>query len=375
MHPKKSGNMVFRTIGETLLFSVVLFFIIVYMLQSAGYVRPFATWMEGVIATLWTLFAVCTVTILFAFYQGYKTKRRIELLRESMVLLEKGNLSRPIPQLGTDELGQLAEQLGRVSERWEDQVTSLQRLSTNNAQLAEQARITAIIEERQRLARELHDAVSQQLFAISMTATAVKRTLSRDFDRAERQVELIEEMASVAQSEMRALLLHLRPVHLEGKGLIQGVQELVRELQLKVPIEIQCEVDDDIQLLKGVENHLFRIIQEAMSNTLRHSKAERMEIRIQNREDHVRLMIRDNGVGFEWQDSKQTSYGLRTMQERVHEVGGSIQFVTAPKKGTRIEIRVPVVTDNTIWKEDIEGDDNGDDGYGEFREHSGSIGG
>ncbi|TVX87050.1 sensor histidine kinase [Paenibacillus agilis] len=375
MHPKKSGNMVFRTIGETLLFSVALFFIIVYMLQSAGYVRPFETWMEGVIATLWTLFAVCVVTILFAFYQGYKTKRRIELLRESMVLLEKGNLSRPIPQLGTDELGQLAEQLGRVSERWEEQVTSLQRLSTNNAQLAEQARITAIIEERQRLARELHDAVSQQLFAISMTATAVKRTLNRDFDRAERQVELIEEMASVAQSEMRALLLHLRPVHLEGKGLIQGVQELVRELQMKVPIEIQCEVDDDIRLLKGVENHLFRIIQEAMSNTLRHSKAERMEIRIQNREDHVRLMIRDNGVGFDWQDSKQTSYGLRTMQERVHEVGGSIQFVTAPSKGTRIEIRVPVVTDNSIWKEDIEEDGDGDDGYGEIREHSGSIGG
>ncbi|WP_028593987.1 sensor histidine kinase [Paenibacillus assamensis] len=374
MHPKKSGNMVFRTIGETLLFSVALFFIIVYMLQSAGYVRPFETWMEGVIATLWTLFAVCTVTILFAFYQGYKTKRRIELLRESMVLLEKGNLSRPIPQLGTDELGQLAEQLGRVSERWEEQVTSLQRLSTNNAQLAEQARITAIIEERQRLARELHDAVSQQLFAISMTATAVKRTLSRDFDRAERQVELIEEMASVAQSEMRALLLHLRPVHLEGKGLVQGVQELVRELQMKVPIEIQCEVDDDIRLLKGVENHLFRIIQEAMSNTLRHSKAERMEIRIQNREDHVRLMIRDNGVGFEWQDSKQTSYGLRTMQERVHEVGGSIQFITAPSKGTRIEIRVPVVTENSIWKEDIEADGNGDDGYGENREHSSSIG-
>ena len=163
----------------------------------------------------------------------------------------------------------------KISKRWEDQVSSLQRLSTNNAQLAEQARVTAIVEERQRLARELHDAVSQQLFAISMTATAVGRTLDKDFDKAQRQVALIEEMSAVAQSEMRALLLHLRPVYLEGKALEQGLRDLITELRIKVPMEITFEMDDDIHLLKGIENHLFRIIQEAMSNTLRHSKAEK----------------------------------------------------------------------------------------------------
>ncbi|MBR2569607.1 MAG: HAMP domain-containing sensor histidine kinase [Paenibacillus sp.] len=367
MNNKKSVNMVIRMMGETLLLSFILLFIVVYIMQSAGYVQPFNTLYDGVKATLTAVIVVGVVAILFGFYQGYKMKHRIELLRESMVLLEKGNLSRPMPELGHDELGQLAEQLGRVSKRWEEQVTSLQRLSTNNAQLAEQARISAIMEERQRLARELHDAVSQQLFAISMTATAVKRTLGRDFDRAERQVELIEEMASVAQSEMRALLLHLRPVHLEGKGLVQGLRELIHELQTKVPIDMHCEVDEDIHLLKGVENHLFRIVQEAMSNALRHSKAERMEIKLQNREDAVRLMIRDNGVGFEWEDHKQVSYGLKTMQERVHEIGGSIQFITAPGKGTRIEIRIPLPEDEPIWKEeevedgfDRDGDGNAD---------------
>lgn len=352
MNSKKPANMVLRTIGESLLLSFVLFFVISYLLQSSGYVQPFETWTEGVWATLSTLCVVSVIALIYGFYQGYRMKRRIELLRESMLLLEKGNLSRPIPDIGNDELGQLAEQLSRVSKRWEEQVNSLQRLSTNNAQLAEQARVTAIIEERQRLARELHDAVSQQLFAISMTATAVKRTLGRDYDRAERQVELIEEMASVAQSEMRALLLHLRPVHLEGKELVQGLRELVHELQAKVPIQIQCEVDEDIHLLKGVENHLFRIVQEAMSNALRHSKADRMEIKLQNREDYVRLMIRDNGVGFNWDVQKQASYGLRTMQERVNEIGGSIQIITAPEKGTRIEIRVPLMKNDPMWRED-----------------------
>src|SRR5690606_16237911 len=133
-----------------------------------------------------------------------------------------------IPQLGEDEIGKLGEQLQTISHRWEEQVNSLQRLSTNNAELAEKARFTAVIEERQRLARELHDAVSQQLFAISMTATAVRRTMHQDFDKAARQVTLIEEMSSVAQSEMRALLLHLRPVHLEGKRLTDAIQDLMQ---------------------------------------------------------------------------------------------------------------------------------------------------
>lgn len=265
---------------------------------------------------------------------------------------------RATPDLGDDEIGQLAEQLRQISKRWKEQVTSMQqlstpkRLSTSNADLVKQARISAITEERQRLARELHDAVSQQLFAISMMATAVRRTLDEDFERAEQQVELIEEMASVAQSEMRALLLHLRPVHLEGKGLAQGLSELIRELQLKIPIEIHYEMAERIELVEGIENHLFRIVQEALSNTLRHSKATRMEIKLQNYGDFVQLSLRDNGVGFDWDDKKQASYGLGTIQERVNEIGGSIQFITMPDKGTRIEIQVPVVQEESGLKEE-----------------------
>lgn len=343
MEKTKNKDMVSRSMGEGALFSFVMLLVILYIMYTYGYLQPFEDWEIGLRTALTVIVLPIGFGIGFGFYQSFRIKRKLERLRETLLLWEKGNLTLSMPNLGEDELGRLGEQLGRISGKWENQVTTLQRLSTHNAQLAEQARVSAIVEERQRLARELHDAVSQQLFAISMTATAVGRTLDKDFDKAQRQIALIEEMAAVAQSEMRALLLHLRPVYLEGKGLEQGLQELIKELKVKVPIEIVFEMDPDVHLLKGVENHLFRIVQEAISNTLRHAKASRLEIRLNRRGETVRMTLRDDGIGFEMDDSKQTSYGLSNMQERIVETGGSIQFITAPGKGTRIDITVPLV--------------------------------
>ncbi|CAM3462650.1 MULTISPECIES: sensor histidine kinase [Paenibacillus] len=345
METEKKANIITRSMREGALLGLVVMLIVLYLLYTYGYLQPFETWKGRIEALITIVLLPVGLGAIYGFYQGYRVKRRIDLVRETLVSWEKGSLTDVMPDIGEDEVGRLGEQLVRISKRWEDQVSSLQRLSTNNAQLAEQARVTAIVEERQRLARELHDAVSQQLFAISMTATAVGRTLDKDFDKAQRQVALIEEMSAVAQSEMRALLLHLRPVYLEGKALEQGLRDLIKELQIKVPMEITFEMDEDIHLVKGIENHLFRIIQEAMSNTLRHAKADKMDIRIHRRQNTVRVMLRDDGVGFELDDKKQTSYGLSTMQERVTEIGGSIQFITAPGKGTRIEITVPLMNE------------------------------
>lgn len=344
MISEKKANIITRSMREGTLLGFVVMLVVMYILYTYDYLMPFDSWRNAIQAGITLVLLPIGLGAVYGFFQGYRVKRRLDSVRETLVTWEKGGVTSAImPDMGNDEVGRLGEQLGRISKRWEEQVNSLQRLSTNNAQLAEQARVTAIVEERQRLARELHDAVSQQLFAISMTATAVGRTLDKDFGKAQRQVALIEEMSAVAQSEMRALLLHLRPVYLEGKALEQGLRELIRELQIKVPMEITLEMDEGISLVKGIENHLFRIIQEAMSNTLRHAKADRMDIRIQRKQNTVRVTLRDDGIGFEVDEKKQTSYGLSTMQERVTELGGSIQFITAPGKGTRIEISVPLM--------------------------------
>ena len=340
---RKLKNMIWRSMGQSIMFSVLLAALIVYFLYVYGYVDLSGHWTSIVRNVATILLIVLGLGAIFGYWQSGKVKRRLEVLSEAMLMLEKGQLSRAVPDLGEDEVGRLGEQLGRISKKWEEQVTSLQRLSANNAELAERVRFSAVTEERQRLARELHDAVSQQLFAISMTATALARTMDKDFAKAQRQVSLIEEMAAVAQSEMRALLLHLRPIHLEGKRLAQGMYELVQELRAKVPIDIQLEMDDEVQLPRGIEDHLFRIVQEALSNTLRHSKADKLEVRLQRKPEYVRLLIRDNGIGFDMNVRKTASYGIVSMQERVNEIGGSIHILSAPGKGTRIDIRVPIL--------------------------------
>lgn len=348
MESRKVANMVWRQMGESVLYSLCIGALIVYLLMRYGLAGEVDGWRSLVPFTLTTIGALTVGGAAFGFLRGYPIRHRLRLLSETMLLLEKGNPSAPLPPLGNDEIGRLGEQLGKLSRKWEEQVSTLQRLSSNNTELEAKAKMSAVVEERQRLARELHDAVSQQLFAISMTATAVSRTLEQDFERAKRQIELIEEMSSAAQSEMRALLLHLRPIHLEGKRLAQAIPELVQEMKAKVPVDISLDMDEDLPLNKGMENHLFRIVQEALSNTLRHARASKMGIELQRRGDAVRLGIRDNGVGFDPDDRKQASYGMLNMEERVNELGGSFQVLSAPGKGTRIEIRVPLMTDGGI---------------------------
>jgi len=263
------------------------------------------------------------VAALYSYLQGVKLKQTL------MKLAEQQLKRRPVTLPGADGEG------GEASGEDENPEERMRK---------EQLKFKAITEERQRLARELHDAVSQQLFAISMTATAVKRTLDKDFERAKRQGELIEEMASVAQSEMRALLLHLRPVHLDGKRLPQALEALVEELQQKVPnMVIALDQEPHLAILPEAEDHLFRIVQEALSNTLRHARASRMDISLRREQGQLHLLMRDDGVGFDMEAKKQTSYGLLTMEERVYEMGGTMTLRSAPGEGTEIDIRVPVL--------------------------------
>ncbi|RJE91328.1 sensor histidine kinase [Paenibacillus sp. 1011MAR3C5] len=309
-----------RNVVETLLWLLIIASLVVILLQGLDIVEPFILQGRWAITGLGLVGAGLAVAALNGYLQNSKLKARLKRLTEQQRKRRYSVTLNDHPSDAGDD----------DHERESD------------PQWTEKVRFTAVLEERQRLARELHDAVSQQLFAISMTATAVSRTIERDWERAKRQVQLIEEMAAVAQSEMRALLLHLRPVHLDGKNLGQALTTLIDELKQKVPMEIILEVDESIVLLPQTEDHLFRIAQEALSNTLRHSKAGSMRIRLLRLDNKVHLTLQDNGVGFDLEAKKQTSYGLLTMEERVSELGGSLQVISQPGEGTTIHLWVPM---------------------------------
>ena len=301
-----------------MLWLLIILGLLVILMQSFGYLELFALQGKAAIYVLALIAAALAAAALNSYLQTTKLREALRKLNQQ----QSRRKSITLPKSADDESG-YEDQEGQ--EEWREQV-----------------KFTAVIEERQRLARELHDAVSQQLFAISMTATAVSRTIEKDGERARRQVQLIEEMAAVAQSEMRALLLHLRPVHLDGKNLAQALELLVNELKVKVPMDIVVEVDSSIVFYPRAEDHLFRIAQEALSNTLRHAKATKMLIRLEREGNMARLSLTDNGVGFDMEEKKQASYGLLTMEERIHDLGGSIHVQSSPGEGTSIEMRLPL---------------------------------
>lgn len=285
---------------------------------------------------------VAAVGSLAGYGFGNQLKKRLEHLLESTLKYERGQFAHRIPPLGDDEIGRVAEHLNRMARRVEQQVASLQKLATEKARWREQMKQSVITEERQRLARELHDAVSQQLFAISMLLSAVRENLPKDHP-VHGKIATAERVAGEAQNEMRALLMQLRPVPLEGKGLKEGLTELLAELKAKQPLKIEWEIADLPDLPKGIEDHLFRIVQEALSNVLRHSRATEVTLKLVAAPRRIHLKIVDNGIGFDMNQVKKTTYGLQSMQERANEIGGVTEVISFPGKGTRVDVIIPLV--------------------------------
>ncbi|HCM88337.1 MULTISPECIES: sensor histidine kinase [Vagococcus] len=204
-----------------------------------------------------------------------------------------------------------------------------------------------IKEERHRIARELHDSVSQQLFAATMMLSALNEGVSElDVPEVvEKQIQMIANIINASQSEMRALLLHLRPINLEAKSLKQGIEMLLNELQTKINIELVWNVED-VCLQSSIEDNLFRIIQELLSNTLRHANAKSLEVYLKKIDETVLLRVVDDGEGFDMNNKKVGSYGLNNIRERVAGMGGTCRIVSFKMQGTSIEIKVPVLEES-----------------------------
>lgn len=217
---------------------------------------------------------------------------------------------------------------------------SLQRITNERAETQDQLIQERVVQERQRLARELHDSVSQQLFAASMLLSAL--TESNNDKDMQKPLLQVERIVQQAQLEMRALLLHLRPAVLNNKSLTEGLEELLIELKEKVLFDIRYRLEE-VTLSKGAEDHLFRIAQETLSNTLRHAQATEVDILFVERDGLAIFRVQDNGIGFKESDGQGGgSYGLQNVKERAIEVGGTCKIVSVPSQGTIVEVKLPI---------------------------------
>lgn len=226
-------------------------------------------------------------------------------------------------------LGSLGDQLGTAVEK---------------SRLQERALGLAVVEERNRLARELHDSVTQALFSISLTIEAARLLLRRDLDATERHLAGLGERTQEALTEMRALIHSLRPAGLEDQGLIPALTrqaERVRREHL-LPVEVTVEGRHWLRLDEEQERELFRIAQEALNNVVKHASATRASLRLRATQEAFTLVIEDNGKGFDpAAPPRRDAFGVLGMRERVLLLHGTIAIDTAPGEGTRVVVTVP----------------------------------
>ena len=277
----------------------------------------------------------------FGLVVGSFINRPLRNMTYTIAELERGISTEMEQEVSFVEFTILEESIVRLATKTKEQSLMIQQKTNEYAEEKQGIFEKAIAVERGRLARELHDSVSQQLFAISMMSSAINASVSADNEILKEQIGKLEQMSIQAQSEMRALLLHLRPIQLEGKKLTVGIDELLTELSAKQNLVVEWRLDD-VSFEMGIEDHLFRILQEAISNTLRHAKANKLEINLRLSDQLATLKILDDGIGFDMAQRTVGSYGLGTMQERVDEIGGKLKIISQLGVGTQIEIRIPV---------------------------------
>jgi signal transduction histidine kinase len=217
-------------------------------------------------------------------------------------------------------------------------------IAIENARLYERSRELTVTEERNRLARELHDSVIQMLFSISLTAEALTDTLARDPKAARKQAETLRDLARAASAEMRSLIFELRPPELESDGLVPTLRkhiDVVRRISHK---HIELSEDGYERQPLALEKELYRIVQEALNNAVKHSEAEHITVALASKNGGVAVTVEDDGRGFDPKDPliRTRRLGLTSMEERAEALGGEMSIKSKRGVGTRVRVKVPL---------------------------------
>jgi signal transduction histidine kinase len=278
---------------------------------------------------------------------GLYLRRDLELIESALKRLNEG-LSIPANIGGRYPLRMLVAQLDSLLARERD-------TGTMREQLMEQVGTTAAQEERNRLARDLHDSIKQQIFSIGISAAAVQARWEHDPEGAKSALGDVRRSAQEAMVEMRALLQQLGPAPLEKVGLIQALRDQCEALSYRTGAQVATEFNElppDERLPIGAQESIFRIAQEALGNVARHARAQNVSVRfgVMENDDngvprnapHVYLEVIDDGQGFEL-SNPSSGMGLGNMRGRASRLGGTVDLQSEPSKGTTLKMCIPLV--------------------------------
>jgi PAS domain S-box-containing protein len=223
-------------------------------------------------------------------------------------------------------------------------VASHAAVAIENARLYEQARGRAALEERQRLARELHDSVSQALYGIALGTQTAQGMLADEGNTsaAVDPLAYVMDLAEAAMAEMRALIFELRPESLQQEGLVSALQKQIDFVRARHRLDVSAKLSAEPPLPLGAKEALYRIAQEALNNTVKHAAAKHVTVSLAQENGSVVLHVADDGVGFDPGGSFPGHLGLVSMHERAQALGGSFEITSAPGRGTRTTVSVPV---------------------------------
>jgi signal transduction histidine kinase len=214
-------------------------------------------------------------------------------------------------------------------------------IAITNARLYERSRELSMLSERNRLALELHDVVSQKLFSLVLSAEAAAMLVDRDVPAARVQIDRLQQLAREALDELRLLILELRPPDLERDGLAGALRKEVDMLRQLHDVEILIEVEDGVGT-GSRDADVLRIAQEALHNALRHAAPDHVSLRVAGHGDRLLVEVTDDGAGFEPGDTELRSkhLGLTSMEERARSIGGRLELRSAPGAGTVVRLEV-----------------------------------
>jgi two-component system sensor histidine kinase UhpB len=292
-----------------------------------------------------TLFVLADLLIFWLVSRWLAPLERIERgLRD----IEQGDHKVRLPALAGKEAGQIGRAFNRMAQAVEDNIQVRQSSAEAQARLATQREFTQLLhgrieEERAALARELHDELGQSLTAIRMISKSILQHPDIAGTAIERSAQMLFDTAGMTSDAMHRMIPRLRPIQLEGMGLVDAVRDLLTGTQLKHPdLKTELQVNGAIPPLdEALELSAYRIIQEALTNVVRHAEATRAHITINMQNDTLTLCIADNGKGAETL-KRDGHYGVLGMQERAESLGGSFLFQSAAEGGLEVRVSLPV---------------------------------